>query len=193
MSNLIIEKLPIMNVGDIHSKEKGTGARANANKPDWSLMILRQLAFLIDREEDILDDSKLINDKEMIRFVGLFQEGLASANNLLLDSVAYNLYHFNRVYDRQSEDTLMDSLVPVIEVWEYGLKKYSPFNWAKGMQWSIPIACIIRHIQANLYDKPFDVESKQLHSAHVVCNAMMLAHYDIHYREGDDRPLHVFK
>jgi hypothetical protein len=51
-----------------------------------------------------------------------------------------------------------------------------------------------RHVNWH-WDKSetFDQESKQLHSAHVVCNAMMLAHYATYWKEGDDRPLFAFK
>ena len=73
-------------------------------------------------------------------------------------------------------------------VWEYGAKKYAPFNWAKGMQWSIPLSCISRHVQAIAQGEDSDEESGCTHWGHVVCNLLMLQHYELFYKEGDDRP-----
>jgi hypothetical protein len=111
-----------MSVGDVTSSEKGTGARYNDGKPDWSLMPTHLL------EE-------------------------------------------------------------VVRVWMYGAKKYAAWNWAKGMPWSVPYACIIRHLYAWWWKgERNDPESGCSHLAHVICNLMMLMHYELHYPEGDDRP-----
>ena len=29
-------------------------------------------------------------------------------------------------------------------VWAYGAEKYAAWNWMKGMDWSVPIGCIMR-------------------------------------------------
>lgn len=73
-------------------------------------------------------------------------------------------------------------------VWEYGAKKYAAWNWAKGMAWSVPYACICRHLFAWWRGEEKDAESGFSHLAHVVCNVMMLLHYRNSYKEGDDRP-----
>lgn len=113
-------------VGDVDSQERGSGARYNVGKADWSLMPTHLL------EE-------------------------------------------------------------VVRVWEYGAKKYAAWNWAKGMKWSIPYACIIRHLYAYWWKgERNDKESGCSHLAHVVCNVMMLMHFETAYQEGDDRPKKEF-
>ena len=111
-----------MAVGDVNSPERGSGARYNDGKPDWSIMPTHLL------EE-------------------------------------------------------------VVRVWEYGARKYARYNWAKGMKWSVPYACMIRHLYAWWWQgERNDKESGYSHLAHVVCNVMMLMHYETKYKEGDDRP-----
>lgn len=115
-----------MSVGDVNSNEKGTGARYNDGKPDYSLMPMH-----------------------------LFDE--------------------------------------VCHVWSYGAKKYSEWNWARGMAWSIPFACACRHLFAYWRGERNDPESGCSHLAHVVCNVIMMIHYEKHYPEGDDRPTQFFQ
>lgn len=73
-------------------------------------------------------------------------------------------------------------------VWTYGAEKYSPWNWARGMPWSVPYACICRHMFAWFRGERNDQESGLSHLAHVICNLMMLIHYETEFPEGDDRP-----
>lgn len=86
------------------------------------------------------------------------------------------------------------SLIPLCtledeaRVWMYGAKKYAAFNWMKGMQWSIPLACALRHIAAFQRGEDIDPESGQSHLAHAMCNLRMLTLYVNTYPEGDDRP-----
>lgn len=115
-----------MSVGDVTSSARGSGARYNDNKPDWSIMPTHLL------EE-------------------------------------------------------------VVRVWEYGQEKYARFNWAKGMPWSVPYACIMRHLHAWWWrGERNDPESGYSHLAHIVCNIMMLMHYENAFPEGDDRPTEFF-
>lgn len=108
-------------VGDINSDAKGSGARYNANKPDYSLIPLETL------------------------------EGEA-------------------------------------RVWMFGQKKYKAWNWMKGMQFSVPYACALRHLAAWQRGETTDPESGESHLDHVMCNIRMLKFYAEHYPEGDDRP-----
>lgn len=114
-----------MTVGDITSKEKGSGARYNDGKPDYSLIPMHLLA-----------------------------------------------------------DTA--------RVFTYGAKKYAAWNWSKGMAWSIPFACLLRHAFAWFRGQKLDAESGLPHTAHMVCNILMLIHYEDFYPEGDDRPKEYF-
>ena len=83
--------------------------------------------------------------------------------------------------------TLQDELA----VWAYGAKKYAPWNWTKGMPWSIPFACAMRHLTAWQMGEELDAESGLPHLAHAMCNLRMLTLYASRYREGDDRPAHL--
>jgi hypothetical protein len=74
-------------------------------------------------------------------------------------------------------------------VFEYGAKKYAAWNWAKGMQWSVPLGCALRHMQAVLDGELLDDESGLPHIDHVFSNLIMLDYFEIHYPEGDDRPI----
>ena len=114
-----------MSIGDVKSNKRGSGARFNDGKPDYSLMPMH-----------------------------LFEE------------VAY--------------------------VWQYGADKYAAWNWAKGMPWSVPYACALRHLFAWFRGERNDPESGCSHLAHVVCNVMMLLHFENGYPEGDDRPVEFF-
>ena len=86
------------------------------------------------------------------------------------------------------------SLIPLVtleeeaKVWEYGKAKYAAWNWAKGMSWSVPYACALRHLSAWQRGEEIDPESGQSHLAHVMCNIRMLMLYSKTYKEGDDRP-----
>jgi hypothetical protein len=86
------------------------------------------------------------------------------------------------------------SLIPLstledeARVWMYGAKKYAAFNWMKGMPWSVPLACALRHLAAFQKGEDIDPESGQTHLAHAMCNLRMLTLYAQTYPEGDDRP-----
>lgn len=110
-----------MSIGDVNSNEKGSGARYNSGKPDFSLLP-------------------------------------------------------------------MNTLEDEVRVWMYGAQKYASWNWAKGMPWSVPFACLMRHMSAWQRGEENDPESGLPHLAHAMCNLRMLALYAKTYQEGDDRP-----
>jgi hypothetical protein len=75
------------------------------------------------------------------------------------------------------------------KVWMYGKAKYAAWNWTKGMDWSIPFACMMRHMAAWQRGEHLDAESGLPHLAHAMCNLRMLTLYSKIYVEGDDRPM----
>lgn len=86
------------------------------------------------------------------------------------------------------------SLIPLCtledeaRVWMYGKAKYAAWNWAKGMDWSVPFACLQRHMAAWQRGEENDPESGLPHLAHAMCNLRMLTLFSRTYPEGDDRP-----
>jgi hypothetical protein len=113
--------LPPHGIGDVNSAEKGSGARFNGGKPDYSLIPLTTME----------DEAR---------------------------------------------------------VWMYGKNKYAAWNWAKGMAWSVPLACLLRHMAAWQRGEEVDPESGLPHLAHAMCNLRMLTLYSKTFPEGDDRP-----
>lgn len=73
------------------------------------------------------------------------------------------------------------------------VKPYPKWNWAKGMPWSVPLGCIKRHIGAWERGEDKDPETGESHLDHIICNLLMLKHYEDAFIEGDDRPKQFFK
>jgi hypothetical protein len=91
------------------------------------------------------------------------------------------------------------SLIPLAtlsdeaRVWMYGREKYAAWNWTKGMDWSIPLACALRHLSKWQEGEELDEESGLPHLAHAMCNLRMLTLFSQNYKEGDDRPVKELK
>ena len=94
---------------------------------------------------------------------------------------------------RFNEDKLRyDLLEPyaieqLAHVFTMGSKKYAPFNWLKGMEWSKMAASLKRHLAAFEKGEDFDKESQLLHMAHVAWNALALVSYYKYCPQYDDR------
>ena len=81
----------------------------------------------------------------------------------------------------------LETLADEARVWMYGERKYKRHNWMKGMNWSIPLACALRHLAAWQAGEDIDPESGQSHLAHAMCNLRMLTAFAKTFPEGDDR------
>lgn len=79
------------------------------------------------------------------------------------------------------------SLYGEARVWTYGAQKYSRHNWQRGMAWSIPLACALRHLAAWQGGEDNDPETGESHLDHAMCNLRMLRVYADTFVEGDDR------
>ena len=73
------------------------------------------------------------------------------------------------------------------------VKPYPKWNWMRGMAWSIPLGCIIRHCLAWLEGQELDPDTGLPHYGHIQCNIIMLRFYREHFPQGDDRPTEFFK
>ena len=70
----------------------------------------------------------------------------------------------------------LDMLEEVVKVLMHGKKKYTAWNWAKGIDYTRLLNASLRHIQAIQRGEDKDPETGILHSAHAVCNLLFLTH-----------------
>jgi hypothetical protein len=80
-----------------------------------------------------------------------------------------------------------ESLLPMIEVLEYGAEKYAPHNWKKGLPVSEIVDSLLRHTTSFMAGEDLDPESKKLHVGHMMCNLMFLVYTLQHHPDFDDR------
>lgn len=157
-----------MAVGDVNSDKPGSGARYNDGKLQMDLVPVIYWLDVWLANGKLSADGKLC---EALEALAAFQMG---------DDQAIGSYMHNLGFH---------DLSAACRVLEYGANKYAAWNWAKGMDWSVPTGCALRHAAAMIEEEEgTDEESGELHMAHVVCNMMMLDWFLEHYPEGDDRP-----
>lgn len=75
----------------------------------------------------------------------------------------------------------------MVNVLTKGSIKYAERNWERGMAWSKVLASLERHLNAIKKGEDYDVETGELHAAHLACNAHFLTAYYKIYPQGDDR------
>lgn len=159
-----------MAVGDINSNERGSGARYNDGKAPHELLPLRTVASLSAGNS---------RATQALSALGKYQSSAAFEH--LIDA-AHALYSVSGV---------RAALDDVARVFDYGRAKYAEWNWAKGMAWSIPLACASRHLLSMKNGEWLDQESGLPHYAHALCNILMLATFFRTYPEGNDLPVEV--
>ena len=155
-------------IGDVKSDAKGSGARFNAGKVALELIPLRIIADTWEMNRAAPENADAI---DALYQLAAFQEG-GDASHLYI-----------------AVDRIGAAWDECAAVFTYGKKKYAAWNWAKGMPWSVPIACAARHlVNGILAGEQLDKESGLTHRGHFLCNIVMLLTYFRTYREGDDRP-----
>jgi len=165
-----------MPIGDIHSNEPGSGARYNDGKPRLDLVpaMYWQRAF-----EELVDSSSWAHEHT---------PGYRSFGEAL--SYLKAMQHWDRAHGNQPYPRLnIFDLEHGAAVFEYGVTKYAAWNWAKGMPWSVPTGCALRHITKIIKGEKVDDDSGLPHWGHVVCNLIMLDWFAQYYPEGDDMRL----
>lgn len=162
-------------VGDVNSDAMGTGARFNGNKPPMETIPVWIIAEYIRRIRNVpaylrdVDQTLLALER-----LGAWQAGECSALMVMAALPPEALEKAARVFKH---------------VTERPVKPYPLWNWMKGMPWSVPTACAIRHAMAILRGEENDPETGLPHCGHFMCNLIMLAQYERTWKQGDDRPL----
>ena len=152
-----------MSIGDVNSQERGSGARYNDGKVDLTLLPPQHWLSIGDRPLSP-------RHYDEMEYMAQFWEGNTGALYEVLGGL------------EPSE------LIDAARVLEYGAKKYAMWNWAKGMQWSVPMGCYLRHMLTYGDVASLDEESGLPHRAHAVCNLIMLGHFAENCPDMDDRP-----
>ena len=166
------------NVGNLDSDDIGTGARFNEGKPDYSLMILEDMPLPDNMDKHLWESF----DK-----VASFQ---VTGDPEQLKVALHTMYHYALSKKSEKEFTWEE----VVRVWEFGQKKYKRWNWVKGMPWSVPLGCYVRHLLMIVEKgQEIDQDSGQPHWAAMVCNLQMLSLYTRIYPEGNDLPYLVWE
>jgi len=156
-------------VGNIDSNKKGSGARYNSGKPDYSLLVISDIVSILNTNYGLSPHYDTI--VEVLVKLGEFQKTHD------VKCLYYALEHLG-----------LEAIEESTHVFTYGAAKYKAWNWVKGMQWSVPLACAVRHSLKILNGEDVDDESNRKHTGHIVCNILMLIHYSKHYQEGNDLP-----
>ena len=164
-------------IGDVNSTAKGSGARYNIGKPAVELLPISDVAKLLEEAKGFCMQSGF-DAVPALKCLGDFQN-------------TGNVDHVYRAMIALGPQR--DTLVECAQVFEYGKKKYAAWNWAKGMQWSVALACAVRHLLAmhdgELID-PIEKSGSGLpHRGHVMCNLFMLSTYTKNYKECNDLPI----
>ena len=78
------------------------------------------------------------------------------------------------------------SLEPLVEVLEFGAKKYGEFNWQKGLDKKEILESMMRHLASLMDGEQNDKESGLHHIGHIMCNAMFYEYFKSKdYPDGD--------
>ena len=173
LGELLMKKAGLLpkQVGDVNSTAKGSGARYNLGKAAVDLLPLRSLYDYYQGKAPVGNQRDALATLAML---ALWQEAGLKAD---LDR-AINAFTLQDWHD-------------CANVFDYGRKKYAEWNWAKGMAWSIPLACAIRHLMAILEGEELDPESGLPHKGHVFANILMILTFIRTFPEGDDRPRYL--
>lgn len=166
-----------MAVGDVKSTARGSGARFNDGKPEMELLPIKELARYYHATQHPNAPATAIRAIDAMLMLGEWQ---ATGSKRAL----------YKALQRLDDDGRLSA--DCANVFTYGKRKYAEWNWAKGMKWSIPLACAVRHLQAIIEGELIDPVEKQgsglPHRGHVACNVFMLLTFMETYPEGDDRP-----
>ena len=81
----------------------------------------------------------------------------------------------------------ISSLNALARVLTYGAQKYDSDNWRRGFNYSVPYACLMRHLTAWQDGEDLDPESGLSHLDHAIANLAMLIEFERECPHLDDR------
>jgi hypothetical protein len=168
-------------VGDPNSDAKGSGARWNEGKVPYDMLPINLLSDWMGKQDEKYGGGMLGNGtaSEIIAHIGSYQAGSDIGLDMALAAAA-------------DEGVGLEKFAGAAQVFQHvttrAVKPYPKWNWMKGMAWSVPIGCILRHAQKIQAGEDTDPETGFPHMAHIQCNLIMLLLYRETYKEGDDRP-----
>jgi hypothetical protein len=133
-------------VGDVNSSARGSGARYNDGKPEMELLPISDLARYRHHSLGKGASQAQVRAADALLMLGTWQE----------TGDARPLY---KALERMDDDGQL--AVDCARVFTYGKAKYAAWNWAKGMAWSIPLACAVRHLEAIIAGEQLDPVDKR--------------------------------
>ena len=183
--NVNVESIKLENVKMDNLQKRGTGARENAGKPAYELILS---TFLMP----VITGSTRYNSEELATLETLLVklEAFALTNEITALEQAYETAVI-LLTANLPEETEYSPLDEVAGVFHYATStgKYEKYNWMAGMSWSACLGCIHRHLVKVFYkQEALDPETGRHHLAHVICNIQMLLYYHSAYKEGNDLP-----
>ena len=155
-------------VGDLNSDAKGSGARKNEGKERMELIPVSVWS------RRWLHTDKVFENRHIHTMMDYLEEWQEGGDDALAEWLS-----------EYCPDAWLNASVDVLE---FGAQKYKAWNWAKGMQWSVCVGCILRHTKAILGGEVLDPDSKHPHAGHITANIIFLERFIDQYPEGDDRP-----
>ena len=166
-----------MSIGDVNSNERGTGARYNDGKVPYDML---PLGLLLGWMADTFQlDEPDHSAQEVLSHLGRWQAGDDEAlDHALLATCDQTI----------GLPAFADAARVFQHVTTRPVKPYPKWNWMKGMPWSVPLGCAVRHALAWLGGEELDPDTGLPHRGHLQCNLLMLKLYAKTYPEGDDRP-----
>lgn len=170
---LAVDVIATRGIGDVNSDAKGSGARYNIGKVAYDLLPLKLIMEWFYRQP-----GAPFMDHPADYIIWRMAQWQSGDDIALDDAISAAL----------DGNTSLAAFADAAHVFEYGRRKYAAWNWAKGMPWSVPLGCIVRHSLAWIGGEEIDPESGKPHRGHILCNLLMLKLYAKTYTEGDDRP-----
>ena len=80
-----------------------------------------------------------------------------------------------------------ECLEEIAKVLDFGSRKYTDWNWAKGFKWSRLYGASLRHLYAHMRGESKDPETGISHLAHLGANVLFLLYHELHQVGEDDR------